>query len=64
MAASTYPPVQMETRRVPGRMWARAAASSGVRTPSSCTGPSSYEAGTTTVSAVARASGPFATRTA
>ncbi len=33
----------------------------GVRTPSSKTGPSSYDAGTITVSAVARASGPFGT---
>ena len=60
-AASTYTPVQIEANRVPGRMWARAAASSSVSTPSSKTGPSSYDAGTITVSAVARASGPWAT---
>lgn len=53
--------MQIDARRVPGRMWAKAAASSGVRTPSSKTGPSSYDAGTITVSAVASASGPFGT---
>lgn len=60
-AARTYTPVQMEARRVPGRTWARAAARSSVRTPSSKTGPSSYDAGTITVSAVASVSGPCST---
>ena len=61
-AASTNAPVQIDTSRVPGRIKASAAATSGDSTPS--TRADGYRVpGMTTVSAVASASGPASATT-